>query len=71
MYVLIIVIRGAPTGGINNVPVGVTSQIVGKFKNLDECKAAAKQPHAAGPIADITVVTTWGANWYCTYSGPN
>jgi hypothetical protein len=23
-------------------PVGVTSQIVGKFKDLDQCKAAAK-----------------------------
>ena len=68
--VLIIVI-GVLSQGASIVPVGVTSQIVGKFKNLDECKAAAKQPHAAGPVADITVVTTWGANWYCTYSGPN
>lgn len=70
MYVLIIVI-GVLSQGASVVPVGVTSQVVGKFKNLDECKAAAKQPHAAGPIADITVVTTWGANWYCSYSGPN
>jgi len=53
------------------MPIGVTSQIVGKFKNLDECQAAAKQPHAAGSVADITIVTTWGANWYCTYSGAN
>jgi len=73
MYALIIVIGMLSQGAAGSavIPVGVTSQIVGKFKNLDECKAAAKQPHAAGPIADITVVTTWGANWYCTYSGPN
>jgi hypothetical protein len=73
MYALIIVIgvlsTDKPAGSA--VPIGVTSQIVGKFKNLDECKAAASQPHAAGPVADITVVTTWGANWYCTYAGPN
>jgi hypothetical protein len=73
MYALIIVIgvlsSDKPAGSA--VSIGVTSQIVGKFKNLDECKAAAKQPHAAGPIADITVVTTWGATWYCTYSGTN
>jgi len=70
MYMLIVVI-GVLSQGASVVPVGVTSQIVGKFKNLDECKAAAKQPHAAGPIADITVATTWGATWYCTYSGTN
>jgi hypothetical protein len=70
MYALIIVI-GVLSQGASIVPVGVTSQIVGKFKNLDECKAAAKQPHAAGAVADITLVTTWGATWYCTYSGPN
>ena len=70
MYVLIIVI-GVLSQGASIVPVGVTSRIVGKFKNLDECNAAAKQPHAADAVADITLVTTWGATWYCTYSGPN
>jgi len=70
MYVLIIVI-GVLSQGASIVPVGVTSQIVGKFKNLDECKGAPPPPHAAGAVADITLVTTWGATWYCTYSGPN
>ena len=40
--VLIIVI-GVLSQGASIVPVGVTSQIVRKFKNLDECKAAAKR----------------------------
>jgi hypothetical protein len=70
MYALIIVI-GVISSGSSVIPVGVTSQIVGKFKNLDECKAAASQPHAGGPVADITLVTTWGVNWYCTYAGAN
>jgi hypothetical protein len=70
MYTLIIVI-GVLSQGASIMPIGVTSQIVGKFKNLDECQAAAKQPHAAGSVADITIVTTWGLNWYCTYSGAN
>jgi hypothetical protein len=70
MYALIIVI-GVLSSGSSVVPIGVTSQIIGKFKNLDECKVAATQPHAAGPVADITVVTTWGATWYCTYAGAN
>ena len=71
MYALIIVIgvlsSDKPAGSA--VPIGVTSQIVGKFKNLDECKAAASQPHATGPIADITPLTTFGSRWYCTYAG--
>ena len=42
MYALIIVIGMLSQGaGSAVMPVGVTSQIVGKFKNLDECKAAA------------------------------
>ena len=43
MYALIIVIGMLSTGASGSavIPVGVTSQIVGKFKNLDECKAAA------------------------------
>ena len=48
MYALIIVI-GVLSQGASVIPVGVTSQIVGKFKTLDECKAAASQPHAGGP----------------------
>ena len=71
MYALIIVIgvlsSDKPAGSA--VPIGVTSQIVGKFKNLDECKAAASQPHATGPAVDVTVVTTLGSRWYCVYAG--
>ena len=53
MYALIIVIGMLSQGaGSAVMPVGVTSQIVGKFKNLDECKAAASRPHAGGPISD-------------------
>jgi hypothetical protein len=68
MYALIIVI-GMLSQGAAVMPVGVTSQIVGKFKNLDERKAAANQPHAGGSIADLSLSATWGVNWYCTYVG--
>ena len=72
MYALIIVIGVLSQGlAVAVMPIGVTSQIVGNFKNLDECKAAASQPHAAGPVADLTLSTTWGRNWYCTYTGGN
>ena len=72
MYVLIIVIGvlssyNAPGGSA--VPIGVTSQIVGKFKNLDECKAAATQPHATAPAEDISLLTMLGSRWYCVYAG--
>ena len=61
MYALIIVIGMLSQGaGSAVMPVGVTSQIVGKFKNLDECKAAAGQPHAGGPVSDLSLSTTWG-----------
>ena len=70
MYALIIVIgvlsSGSPGLGI---PIGVTSQIVGNFKTLDECKAAASEPYATGPVADVAVITTLGSRWYCTYAG--
>jgi hypothetical protein len=65
MYALIIII------GMSGVSGGVTSQIVGKFKSLDECKAAASQPHAGGPISDLGLSATWGALWFCTYTGTN
>jgi hypothetical protein len=72
MYTLIIVIGMLSSGmGSATVPVGVTSQIAGKFKTLDECKAAASQPNAGGPIADFNLSVTWGVNWYCTYTGPS
>ena len=71
MYALIIVIGMLSQGAAGSavIHVGVTSQIVGKFKNLDECKAAASQPHAGGPVSDLSLSTTWGVNWYCAYPG--
>jgi hypothetical protein len=67
MYTLIIVIGmlSPATGAV--VPVGVTSQVVGKFRTLDQCKAAASQPLAEGIISDLTL--TRGVYWYCVYSG--
>ena len=71
MYALIIVIGvlsfDKPAGSA--APIGVTSQIVGKFKNLDECKAAASQPHATAPAEDISSITILGSRWYCVYAG--
>ena len=66
MYMLIVVI-GVLSQGASVLPVGVTSQIVGNFKTLDECKAAASEPYATGPVADVPV--TFGSRWYCTYAG--
>lgn len=67
MYTLIIVIGilSPATGAV--VPVGVTSQIAGKFENLDQCKAAAEQPLAGGVISDLSL--TRGVYWYCVYTG--
>jgi hypothetical protein len=55
MYALIIVIGmlSPATGSV--VPVGVTSQIVGKFKNVDQCKTAASQPITGGTISDLSL----------------
>jgi hypothetical protein len=63
MYALIIVIAMESASGPS---VGVTSQNIGKFNNLDACKAAASKPHAEGPIADLSPPVSWGASWYCT-----
>ncbi|HXX06788.1 MAG TPA: hypothetical protein VEJ43_01805 [Pseudolabrys sp.] len=67
MYALIIelVMLSPATGTVT--PVGVTSQIVGKFKNLDQCKAAAIKPDADGALADLNL--SKGAYWYCVYAG--
>jgi hypothetical protein len=67
MYVLILVIGMLSPATSAVVPVGVTSQIVGKFKNLDECKAAGSKPLAGGVISDLSL--TRGVYWYCVYSG--
>ena len=67
MYALIIII-GMQSG---LTAIGISSHIVGKFRNLEECKAAASQPHAGGAISDFGLQATWGVNWYCTYTGAN
>ena len=64
MYALIVVI--AVLGG-TVTPVGVGSQVVGKFKNLDQCKEAASQPSAGGAISDLNLAR--GVYWYCIYTG--
>jgi hypothetical protein len=64
MYALIIVI--AVLGG-TVTPVGVGSQVIGKFKNLDQCKAAATQPNATGAISDLNL--SRAVYWYCIYTG--
>ena len=67
MYVLIIIIAvlSPATGSVT--PVGVTSQIVGKFKNLDQCTAAASKQNAGGAISDLSL--SRGVYWYCAYAG--
>jgi hypothetical protein len=66
MYMLIIVIGmlSPATGAV--VPVGITSQIVGKYASLEQCKTAALQPGADGPVVDLSL--TRGVYWYCVYS---
>jgi len=67
MYALIIVIGmlSPATGSV--VPVGITSQVVGKFESLEQCKAAASQPGAGGTISELNL--SRGIYWYCAYSG--
>lgn len=67
MYSLIIVIGMLSPATSAVVPVGVTSQTIGKFKTLDQCKAAADQPSATGIISDLSL--TRGVYWYCVYTG--
>jgi hypothetical protein len=55
MYALIIVIAVLSPAGGAVTPVGVTSQVVGKFKDLDQCKAAASQQSAGGAISDLSL----------------
>jgi hypothetical protein len=67
MYALIIVVAvlSPATGAVT--PVGVTSQMVGKFKNLDQCKAAASERGAGGAISDLSL--SRGIYWLCAYAG--
>ena len=67
MYALIIVIAVLSPAGGAVTPVGVTSQVVGKFKNLDQCKTAASQQGAGGAISDLSL--SRGVYWYCAYTG--
>jgi hypothetical protein len=67
MYALIIVIAvlSPATGAVT--PVGVTSQMVGKFKTLDQCKAAANEQTAGGIVADLSL--SRGVYWHCAFAG--
>ena len=67
MYALIIVIAMLSPATGTVTPVGVTSQTIGKFKNLDQCKAAANKPLEGGAISDLTL--SRGVYWYCAYTG--
>jgi hypothetical protein len=64
MYTLIMII-GIVSG--SGSPVGVTSQTVGKFGNLEACKRAAEEPITGGTISELNL--SRGIYWYCVYSG--
>ena len=68
MYSLIILfaILSPATGAV--IPVGVTSQVVAKFKTLDQCKEAANKQGTGGAISDLNL--SRGIYWYCAYVGP-
>ncbi|MGB8571676.1 MAG: hypothetical protein WCD78_23100, partial [Pseudolabrys sp.] len=57
----------SPAGGAVT-PVGVTSQVLGKFKKLDQCKTAASEQGVGGAISDLSL--SRGIYWYCAYAGP-
>ena len=67
MYALIVVIAVLSPAGSSVTPVGVTSQVIGKFKNLDQCKAAAIRQSASGTISDLSL--SKGIYWHCAYAG--
>jgi hypothetical protein len=66
MYALIIVVTVLSPATGTVTPVGVTSQMVGKFKNLNECKMAAGKPLIGGEIVDLKL--SRGIYWYCAYT---
>jgi hypothetical protein len=68
MYALIIVIAVLSPAGGAVTPVGVTSQVLGKFKKLDQCKTAASEQGAGGATSDLSF--SRGIYWYCAYAGP-
>ena len=67
MYSLIIVIAMLSPATGTVTPVGVTSQTVCKFSNLEQCKAAAIKPLDSGTVSDLSL--SRGVYWYCAYSG--
>jgi len=67
MYVLIMIVAVLSPATGTVTPVGVTSQAVGKFQNLDQCKAAANEPLAGGTVSDLSL--SRGVYWYCVYTG--
>jgi hypothetical protein len=69
MYSLILTIAMISSGGGTTVATpAMSSVILGKYGDLDACKAAAAKPFAAGSIQDLGVST--GSYWYCAYTGP-
>ena len=48
MYVLIVVVAVLSSA----IPVGVTSQNIGRFDSLEQCEAVANKPGATGAVVD-------------------
>jgi hypothetical protein len=67
MYALIIVISVLSPAGGAVTPVGVTSQVLGEFKNLDQCQTTANSQGAGGAISDLGL--SRGIYWHCAYAG--
>jgi hypothetical protein len=67
MYALIIVVAMLSPATGTVTPVGVTSQTIGRFRSLNECKEAAGRPFAGGTISDLSL--SRGVYWYCAYTG--
>jgi len=64
MYVLIVVVSVLSSA----IPVGVTSQNIGRFDSLEQCEAVANKPGATGAVVDLNV--SRGVYWLCLYAGP-
>jgi hypothetical protein len=64
MYVLIIVVAVLSSA----IPVGVTSQNIGRFDSLEQCNAVANEAGATGAVVDLNV--SRGVYWICVYAGP-
>lgn len=67
MYTLIIVIAvlSPATGAVT--PVGVTSQTIGQFRNLEQCETAANKRLVGGAVSELNL--SRGIYWYCAYTG--